>query len=106
MNEVFRAIQKNGNSFRSQLFKTGVNGGMVLWLAESKEEVYHLEFDQVFAAEIYTISANDDAHQIILLLRNTSEEEIQSQEVGYFSMEDAQNFLQWFKHWVKVLKFQ
>jgi hypothetical protein len=97
----FQALQKNNNEFRAQLLKTGVNGGLILWVIESAEENYFVVFDQVIAVEAYCEDKSADRFQVVILVRNTSDDELTSQEIGVFSKTDALNFATWFKTQVK-----
>ena len=100
--DPFVCTQKNNNEFRAQVFKTGVNGGLILWILESENENYCVTFDQVIATEVYCQDKMSDRFQAVVLVRNTVEDDLTSQEIGVFSKTDAINFITWFKNQVKL----
>lgn len=90
---AFRVTQKNGDNFRAQVLRNG--NKCILWIAESEDEVYIVNFDKAVSADIYQPKADDDCTKAILLYE--CDDEMSTIEIGQFSKEDALKFLSWFQ---------
>jgi hypothetical protein len=91
MATLYKAAQTTGYNFRAQLLRTGAK--WTLWIAESEDEVYVVNFHQILSADLYAPKVNHEDEKVILLYRG--EEGIETVEIGCFSHEDALNFLSW-----------
>jgi hypothetical protein len=97
MSQIFNCRQTNDINFRAQVFKNTTK--YVLWVAESKDDVYTITFKNVLAADCYR-EKDDDSERVLLLYRD-EEEDVQTVEVGLFNHEDAIKFIQWMESSVK-----
>ena len=90
---AFKLTQKNGDNFRAQVLRNGSK--CILWIAESEDEVYIVNFDKAISADIYQPRPDEDDTKAILLYE--CDNEISTIEIGNFSKEDALKFLTWFQ---------
>jgi len=82
-------FQENECMFRCEYFES--NGGL-LWIAESEEDIYIIEFKSILSACVY--SANETLHKVVILYNDG--EDNHTDGVGSFSTaEDASLFLMW-----------
>lgn len=89
---AFRCSQTSGFTFRAQLHKRGDKS--VLWVAESDEELYLVTFDKALIADVYQPQGSDPSTQVLLLTEDAGE--VETVNVGSFTMEDAKRFISWF----------
>ena len=98
MSQIFLCRQSNDLNFRSQVYKN--LSKWVLWVAESKDDVYTISFKNVIAADSYAQTPEEDSERVLLLYRD-EEEDVQTVEVGLFKHEDALKFINWLESSIK-----
>lgn len=84
---VFHTVQTNGSHFRASFVKYEKR---VLWIAESSEEIYCIQFDKALSADLYQTETN---FKVIFLYAN--DDEVESIDFGNFTSEDGLLFLKW-----------
>ena len=103
MNKI-EFFQANNSLLRAQLFRVGINGLVVLWIAESEKEVYTLQFDSVMAIDKYSFKLDEqDLFKVLLLIRNTTEDEISGHEIGILDEVGVKLFIDWFVFTMKKM---
>jgi hypothetical protein len=85
---IFKTTQLNNINFRAQLIRFANKS--ILWIAESEEEIYAINFDKALSADIYQLEKNT---KVILLY--VDDDEIHSIDIGNFTQEDGMRFLTW-----------
>jgi hypothetical protein len=93
---VLRLLQSNQVALRAQVLRLAPN--YCLWIAESEDEVYALNFVHLLAVDVYTPLPDGDSRVILLL--KYDDDEIGSVDVGRFSPETAQVFMLWLQQQV------